>query len=206
MTVTSEEVLVRDSIEKVQLNQDKVAFNLLLEKYYLVSCKYATKFLSNNTFFNLINWYFEEVESYVFLVFLRAIKSYKLDNEQALSFKNYLFQLIRFETIKEIKRYFNWQCIPSTDRYQFITNQCKQEKTSFDVCVEKEIKEKVEEIGQFLKSKKKIYATIWKLKIEELDSEEICRRAKITIEELRNRWQYIKRLVREKYSYEDLPL
>ncbi|RAO95360.1 sigma-70 family RNA polymerase sigma factor [Mycoplasma wenyonii] len=203
----SETQLVRACIEKVQKHQDQEAFNLLLDKFFKNSCKYATTFLNNRIYSNLINWYLDEVESFVFLAFWKAVNNYDLESTTGvLSFKNYLYQLIRFETLNEIKNTFNWQCIPKIEKKWYLEHNKKRIKNSLDICIDLEIKQKSEEISQFLETKNRLYSAIWKLKANELSNQEICEQIGISKAELKGRWQYIKRLVLEKYSCNDLSL
>ncbi|AHC40368.1 hypothetical protein OVS_02865 [Mycoplasma ovis str. Michigan] len=197
----TEESLVRDSIKKFQLNRDRVAFNLLLEKYYKKSCSYAIRFLSRNAYSSMMHLCVEEIKSYVFWAFWRAVQNYNLEESSFPTFKNYLYQLIRFDTLKELKKNFKGQCISKVDLQWYADTSRKKVKNSFDFCIDLDLQDGSQEISKFLESKNSLYPSIWQMKVEDIKNEEICEKLNITMTELRSRWHYIKRLVLEKFAY-----
>ncbi|AGX88866.1 sigma-70 family RNA polymerase sigma factor [Mycoplasma parvum] len=192
--------LILEYIKKFQNNKDQEAFNHVLSKYFPATCKYAAKFLNNNVYSNLISWSFQEVESYVFLAFWKAINSYRLESESSLSFKNYLYQLVKFQTLHELKKNFNWQFISKEHQQWCRETEIEMVKNSLDIYQDLSFKEKTNKIYEFLKSKNIQYALIWDLKSRGIKKAEICKKLKISSSGLKSRWQYIKKLILGKYS------
>ncbi|CBZ40775.1 putative RNA polymerase sigma factor RpoE [Mycoplasma suis KI3806] len=197
MSETSQATL--ENIKKFQLNKDQEAFNFLLSKYFPATCKYASKFLSSNVYSNLVSWSFQEVESYVFLAFWKAINNYKSESESSLSFKNYLYQLVKFETLHELKKNFSWQFISKAHQRWCKEDENNTTKDSSDVFNDLSFRDKVQIIKKFLEEKNETYALIWELKASGIKSSEVCKKLNVSSSELKSRWQYIKKLVLDKY-------
>ncbi|AFO52305.1 RNA polymerase sigma factor RpoE [Candidatus Mycoplasma haematolamae str. Purdue] len=198
-SLTSSEEQVRLCLKKFQLEDDRESFNYLLEKYYKTSCMYATKYLNSVVYSNLISYTLGEVESYVFLAFWKAAKNYRCEGN-SLSFKNYLYQTIKYESIAEIKSTFKWGCIPKAEQKWVKEQEMLRENDPSAYCESLELKEKSFIIFKFLESKKPIYSLIWDLKAKDLRNSEICAQLGISEIELKSRWQYIKKLIQGRYS------
>lgn len=188
-------------IERFQKQNDKLAEVELLEIYYLPACKYALSFLRRNIYSNLIKYEIDEVKSYVYFAFFKSLKNYRFDTqENSLSFKNYLFQMVQYESLKEIKKNFAWQKIVKYDE------QCSNEKNFIihdsekDMLNKLNIQIKSEQIYLFLQEKKELYGQIWKLKCQGFDNRDISKKLNISPSECKSKFQYIKKIINKHFT------
>lgn len=177
---------------------DKEATRKLLEMYYFDACKWASKFLTKVKHSNLIQFEYSEVDSLVFIAFVNSIRRYSLDRERVQSFKNFFYQMIKYQAFEEFRTMFNWQVIP--DYIKLIKMGIRIDESYLTQEERLDNKNKCAEIIVFLEGRCKLYAEIFSSKLLGFSNDEICEKLKITKSTLKSTNQYIKKLIREKFG------
>ncbi|AEG72380.1 conserved hypothetical protein [Mycoplasma haemofelis str. Langford 1] len=194
-------------IIQFQQNKDVKALNTLLEIYYVNACKWANQYIRKCIYSNLIKFEPEEINSYVYISFLKAVETYKISGEKrSMSFKNYFYQLIKYQTYSEIRGYFNWQIIPKyaemCKRYE------KDAERERDMWEEKaksmDVVSLCEEIFKFLLGKNETYAKVFKYKMSGYKNSVICEKLGLSPNSLKAMCQYIKKLILKKFGRIDI--
>ncbi|CCE66982.1 RNA polymerase sigma factor [Candidatus Mycoplasma haematominutum] len=195
---------IREYVKQFQLYADREAFNKLLDIYYLDACRYASKFLSHQLYSDSIRWSYEEVSSYVFIAFWKAVKNYRWNDIRSVSFKNYLYQLIKYETMHELKRVFACKEVQDLDKKWYKeTEEAKLERDDSSVLERIVLRGRVSTIYEFLLPKGRDYALIWELKSQGVKNLEIRERLQLSDSTFKSKWQYIKKLILKAYPSVD---
>lgn len=122
-----------------------------------------------------------------------------------MSFKNYLYQTVKFEMFKRMKTDFNWQVIPHySAQKKMIIETFEYEDIERDYLNDLYLKEEMQKIVTYLnKNKKAEYAEIWRLKCSGFKNAEIAIKLKMTADEVKSKFQYIKKIILKKFKNTD---
>ncbi|OAL10214.1 hypothetical protein A6V39_02080 [Candidatus Mycoplasma haematobovis] len=177
---------------------DKEATQKLLEMYYFEACRWACKFITKLKHSNLIQFEHSEIDSFVYIAFVKTVKQYSLNREKIQSFKNFFYQMIKYQSYEELRTTFNWQVIPNYEKFTKQYMQEQENKPSEEEMFENKFKCK--KIIAFLSKKCKLYADIFECKLLGYKNNEICDKLKISKSTLKSTSQYIKKLIREEFG------
>lgn len=176
--------------------------NKLMQEYYSEAVAWTKKHISKSIYTDLLNPSDEEIISMVFQAFETTIKRIDLEKSTHLSFKNFLYLMIKYQFYKELKTVFNYRVISNFDyEKQKIKEERKQYQYEEQKYLYKEdINRKIEIIISFLKTRNELYAKIFELKKDGYSNEEISKKMNTSESSVKSKLQYIRKLVLMRYQ------
>ncbi|MDQ0513829.1 DNA-directed RNA polymerase specialized sigma24 family protein [Mycoplasmoides fastidiosum] len=198
-------------MKNYEMNHDEMLSNMIeekqiglckkeLKKLFILGSYYALHHINTNRYDAFINAYnHREVLSYVYLAFAYALKQFRWqENTSINSFRNYFFELIRFYTIAEFKLITHWKTASQykhleKDQSNFVTPAYEESNHLINV-------QKINTIKKMLVNLNPIYLKIIEGKLQGFSHKEIAKQNNVPPDFVRSSFQYIKKIVRKKYS------
>lgn len=190
-------------IRRAKLEDDAMAKNKLLAKYYEDGCKWAKGKIKKILYTDMINPSNDEIASMVYQSFEKSIKTIKIGGDNRMSFKTYFYWMIQYQIYAEIKTTLNYRIIPNYRREVNFLIREMQDICGVDVHqINKTIIDhSLWEIIHFLEEKNADYAKIVILKSKGYKPKDICREMNISNMALKSKVQYIKKLIRSNFDH-----